>query len=960
MRARADRRSFAGFFGRSTAAVAAVIFLSIVARAQSVCGEWTPHLFQVEGVESTPGTGGHVTAFATSNGPSGPILYVAGAILSAGTTAADNVAAWNGSSWSPLGGGLRSGAVNPGCICVSALAVFDDGSGPELYAGGDFFFAGSVSAIHIAKWNGHEWSAVGPGLTSHDGLSAISSVRSLAVFDDGSGPALYAGGEFDRAGTLAVNHIARWNGTSWSALGAGMGDALGSSFPSVNALAVFDDGSGPGLYAAGEFASAGGQPANRIARWNGSAWSPLGSGIGVLGYGVYALASYDDGTGPGLFAAGSFTTAGGLPAIRIAKWNGSAWSSLGAGLSPESAKSLAVWNDGSGPALYVAGPFDGPVGSTTHGIAKWNGISWSGLGIGLLGESLDSFALSVFDDGRGSALYVGGNFLSAGDALARGVARWNGSVWSPLVELTTAGRSFGNFCECLEVFDDGSKSTLIIGGTLERHLATARNHPLVQWDGRTWSIPPGDLDGDVHAVRSFDDGSGPGLFVGGGFTHAGSVSLSRVARWNGTSWAPLGEGFDADVRSFGVFDDGTGEALYVGGDFTHAGTLTVNRIAKWNGSAWTALGNGIPGVTPPNTVEAIVSFDDGTGAALYVGGYFFPQAGAPGYSIAKWNGSSWSSVGGSGVGGRIHAMEVLDDGSGPALYVGGSLGGAGSVATLGVVRWNGSAWSALDSGLDEFSPIVSALASFDDGSGAALYVGGFFDGAGHVASATDIARWNGSRWSSVGGGIDDWVTALKSFDDGTGPALYAAGWFRKAGGVVSNVVARWKPSPMAARRGSVNANSGDVADVLFVNGSSGDLNRVVDVVAGAPLDLRLDASPRGPLVSDYVLWAWAGTSSHPIDFDRGEGRIGCFSNPTPLQHLAFPQPVVCLRSPSVPSVACRGTSERPGPAIAPWTMHLPSGLRAPRGISIQGVIRDYGAANPSGFSATNAAVIQVQ
>jgi hypothetical protein len=87
----------------------------------------------------------------------------------------------------------------------------------------------------------------------------------------------------------------------------------------VGALAVFDDdGDGPNppaLYAGGNFSAAGGQSAHYIAKWDGSSWSPLGEGLGWL---VQALAVFDeDGDGPGLpalFAGGWFTTAGGQAA----------------------------------------------------------------------------------------------------------------------------------------------------------------------------------------------------------------------------------------------------------------------------------------------------------------------------------------------------------------------------------------------------------------------------------------------------------------------------------------------------------------------------------------------------------------------------------------------------------------------------------------------------------------------
>ena len=114
--------------------------------------------------------------------------------------------------------------------------------------------------------------------------------------------------------------IAKWNGSSWSALGSGMnGD--------VYALAV----SGSNLYAGGYFTTAGGVAANDIAKWDGSSWSALGSGMGRLAWCVYALAV----SGSDLYAGGGFTTAGGIAANNIAKWDGSSWSALGSGMDSD-------------------------------------------------------------------------------------------------------------------------------------------------------------------------------------------------------------------------------------------------------------------------------------------------------------------------------------------------------------------------------------------------------------------------------------------------------------------------------------------------------------------------------------------------------------------------------------------------------------------------------------------------
>ena len=70
-------------------------------------------------------------------------------------------------------------------------------------------------ADYIAKWDGSSWAALGSGLNG--------SVHALTVFDDGGGPALYAGGSFTSAGGVAASRIAKWDGSSWAALGSGMG-----------------------------------------------------------------------------------------------------------------------------------------------------------------------------------------------------------------------------------------------------------------------------------------------------------------------------------------------------------------------------------------------------------------------------------------------------------------------------------------------------------------------------------------------------------------------------------------------------------------------------------------------------------------------------------------------------------------------------------------------------------------
>jgi hypothetical protein len=370
----------------------------------------------------------------------------------------DRIASWNGTSWSALASGMNGK--------VAALRVFDDGSGEALYAGGTFTVANAVPANRIAKWNGTSWSPLGTGVSGSFGL-----VSSLAVFDDGSGEALYAGGQFTTAGGVAASHIAKWNGTSWSALGAGVG-----GFPSIDSLTVFDDGGGAALYAGGNFTTAGGAGASNIAKWNGTSWSALGSGMNDR---VFALTVFDDGGGAALYAGGEFTTAGGVSANHVAKWNGTSWSALGSGVStgvnPAVVYALAVFDDGGGPALYAGGKFAIAGGGLASHIAKWNGTTWSALGSGV-NDRVN--ALTVFDDGSGEALYAGGLFTTAGGVPASRIARWNGSSWSAL---GSSGSEFDElgFVYALTVFDDGVRHALYAGGDFT--LSAAGDSYLAKW-----------------------------------------------------------------------------------------------------------------------------------------------------------------------------------------------------------------------------------------------------------------------------------------------------------------------------------------------------------------------------------------------------------------------------------------------------------------------------------------------
>jgi len=655
---------------------------------------------------------------------------------------------------------------------VHALAAFDDGSGPRIYAGGRFSNAGGQPAKLLAVRDGSAWTPLSSQIDTGTGVWALES------FDDGSGLALYVGGVFSSAGGVTVNNLARWDGTSWTALGSGLDS-------SVLALAVHDDGGGPALHAAGQFVTASGVPAARVARWDGTTWSPLGAGIGAFGDVVVALASFDDGSGPKLYAAGEFSTAGGQAARNIARWDGSSWSEIpapqpcpgnGCGVGGR-VNALEVFDDGGGPKLYAAGEFTLAGGVTVNHVARWDGTNWSALGSGTNGTVL---ALAVFDDGSGPALHAGGEFLTAGGVAVSRAARWDGSAWSAL------GGGANHWVYALETLDDGGGPALFAGG-LFTAAGGASAHHVACWDGSAWSGPSGGATDTVRALAEFDDGAGPALYAGGSFKGIGDVAANLVARWDGSGWAALGAGLEVaqafltEVRALASFDDGLGPALYVGGRFGTAGGGAANNVARWDGSSWAPLGTGVTASLSAD-VRALAVFDDGGGPALYAGGSFTAAGGLPANRIARWDGSSWASLG-SGTSSVVSALVVHDDGGGPALFAGGAFVLAGGSPANHVARWNGSSWSPLASGL---ANPVTALAVYDDGGGPALFAGDSISGAGTAR----LWKWNGSSWSQVGTAGTE-ISALAVHDDGGGTMLYAGGTFTTAAGVAANRIARW-------------------------------------------------------------------------------------------------------------------------------------------------------------------------
>jgi hypothetical protein len=724
-----------------------------------------------------PGVNGNVRAITVDGSDvyvGGSFDAVAGSAILHDGIAANNIARWDGQRWHALGSGVNDD--------VWSIAV----SGGNVYVGGDFKQAGGINAFGLARWNGSNWAAVGTGTGN-----ILPGVRAVAI--DGS--TIYAAGHFNSLGGVAVNNIARWNGSTWSPLGTGITNAGNAAFADVYALAVANGQ----LYVGGDFETAGAVSASSIARWDGSNWFALGQGVadgdGFLGPPiVYALTV----SGNNVYVGGDFKTAGGQSANRLARWDGSAWHALGAGVNNIVYALAAI-----GSNVYAGGRFDQAGGLAASRLARWNGSSWTGLGGGVTNIILSSaaiLALGVTGDG---SLYAGGQGIDRIDQLyVNDIGKWDGAEWSALGQ----GAGYGSIQSSLYGVAADTQGNVFVGGISFDNAGGLPVNQIAQWDGQRWSDMGGGVAGSVHALVV----NGNDLYVGGSFSQAGSIGASNIARWNRItqSWSALGSGVNNMVRAL-AFSNGI---LYAGGDFTAAGNVNASYAAWWDGGTWHAFGQTV--TIGEREVRALTV----RGNNVYIGGTFgyVRVNGIPvtARKIVQWNKDSdqWFSLG-NGVDGHVEDLAI----SGNELYVGGNFTQAGPTSARDIARWNiaTAQWSVVNGSLggncgSSFCDQVNAFTVI----GSDLYVGGKFTVAGG-AVVNNIARLNtvSQSWSTLGSGVtvvDDFIR----HDDGVlglatnGVDIYLAGEFDPAGGHPASGLARWGPPPPLQVSGSITPGAG--------------------------------------------------------------------------------------------------------------------------------------------------------
>jgi hypothetical protein len=408
----------------------------------------------------------------------------------------------------------------------------------ELYAGGDFVHLEPDDVHFIARWDGTKWNQVGEGLpgrvlqmqsnddalfvvtrTGYDSpvvrrwdgeqwtelgdvtgeVWAVGDVYGMSVDDEW----LCLAGHFGRVGgELAPNAACREvSDGSWT----GVRDPRSTA---LNRAASVLAASQSGVYAGGDFNSAGGEPMRGIAKWANGSWANVGDSNAIS---TYALAPM----GKRLFALGIWDRHA-REDYGLSQWSGDEWSELRTPFQ-------AVFDGiaASNGRLYAAGSFTGKAPNYFQSsLAIWDGSRWTfapGRAEG------DIYAIAVTDN---SDVFIAGWISKVGLTPVSRIARWNGASWSA-PGVVSGGGIYAMVA---------SGNTVYVGGDFESVDDLPGTRGLAKWENGEWSSV-GDFIGQARKLAI----EGEHLYAEWYFVDfALQQSAQLVLRWDGESWEEVG------------------------------------------------------------------------------------------------------------------------------------------------------------------------------------------------------------------------------------------------------------------------------------------------------------------------------------------------------------------------------------------------------------------------------------
>jgi len=599
----------------------------------------------------------------------------------------------------------------------------------KVVAGGEFTFAGVVSARNVAVYANGTWATLGDGLPN----------EVLDLVEGGGGLLALMRERTEKSVWLLK--VMSWDGIEWTQLGPDFAatrapiawyhgtvhlgayrlqdDTWAEAIPTdgtIKGLNVLGDD----LIASGSFLNAGGTPASCIVAWNDGIFSPLGTGLPE----VPQVVIVSDGNLHVLIGYAEYSY---MLSCEVMTWSGSDWT-----VSPPFGQ---LWAGFQGIAVYEGNVYvfgwygayiDSPHPSC---MAYFDGTGWSGLTyLGFL--TFTDFCLHA------DRLIAVGSFRTVDDVVSSGAIAFDGEQWH------------GMF-----IHGDGVQADLRHLKVLQGDLVTYRPAPgcgpydpyyeIILWDNTDWNTyayfsqgHPGWIlsDGNSLALASVGPFLGPNLYLYYGPSYAIPVADTpadptlyhdgalyapgpTLYRYADAEWTVLTTSANGDIETLAHWNG----ALVASGEFTTIDGQDLTHIGTYEDGVWTPLGAGL---------DAPARLLAGWSDKLAAYGSFTMAGGQPAAGLAAWDGHDWIPLCSSPVAGSIHAL----CGYAGDLYVGGEFAHIDGVAAANVARFDGSAWHPLDAGTD--GP-VHAMARKDW----RLHMVGDFTAAGGRASH-HVAAWH--------------------------------------------------------------------------------------------------------------------------------------------------------------------------------------------------------------------------
>jgi hypothetical protein len=398
------------------------------------------------------GTGGaNGTVHVTAVGQPPEVLYVGGSFSEVALTVANNIASYDGVTWTPLAHGVNGAVLD--------VAVNRDALAPWAVIGGEFTQAfdtdsNAVQANHIVLWNGN-WVTLGNGV---DGpVRAV--LPKISYFNGTYHGGIVVAGSFSNAfnsdgSSIVANSVAwfDWETQEWEAFGNGVTGGGEEVWAITEGTSFYAPVSQPNFYLGGSFTGSvnfGGSTVNcnNILYWNNDTdgWEAVGEGTDGL-VRALALALQFGATvqEPYIYVGGDF--------LQSTNGNG----------STVTTPYLAVWSQGESQWRGIEGGLDGPVhaitsdaviggeftlGLTMGGTAvTMNRVgkfsltevpAWSSLGSTGSDDIVRALTSVTPCIRAGQIIYAGGDFVQIGRAIANRLALWH-YVYQPCTRVASA------------------------------------------------------------------------------------------------------------------------------------------------------------------------------------------------------------------------------------------------------------------------------------------------------------------------------------------------------------------------------------------------------------------------------------------------------------------------------------------------------------------------------------------